>query len=76
MILDSAWGNAMADPGILAISGYARAAWCRARAGVANDPRLAAFHDGRAMGSPTWRPATCSSRTPRATSPATAGGAS
>lgn len=47
-VLDGAWGNALADPGILAISGYCPVRLVEGMGRVAGDPRLAVFHDGRA----------------------------
>ena len=47
-VLDSAWANALADPDVLAISGYCPVRLVEGKGRVKGDARLAVFHDGHA----------------------------
>ena len=47
-LLDLAWSNALADPGVLAMGGYCPVRLVQGKGRVAGDPRLAVFHDGHA----------------------------
>lgn len=47
-MLDGAWANALADPDVLALSGYCPVKLVEGKGRVAGDPRLAVFHDGHA----------------------------
>lgn len=46
-VLDSAWANAMADPEMLALSGYCPVRLVEGKGRVKGDPQFALFHDGR-----------------------------
>ncbi|MDB5351399.1 MAG: hypothetical protein JWN86_2646 [Planctomycetota bacterium] len=46
--LNGAWANALADPGVLAMSGYCPVRLVQGQGRIKGDPRLAAFHDGHA----------------------------
>lgn len=45
-ILDGAWGNALADPEVLAMQGFCPVRLVEGKGRIAGDARLAAFHDG------------------------------
>jgi YHS domain-containing protein/thiol-disulfide isomerase/thioredoxin len=47
-VLDSAWANNLADPEVLAMSGYCPVRLVEGKGRVKGDPRLALFHDGHA----------------------------
>ncbi len=48
VMLDGAWSNALADPGILALAGNCPVRLVEGKGRVQGDPRLAVFHDGHA----------------------------